>query len=196
MIDTELYPDLKISSSEQVIVRAPQYFKDLFKLINVTETRYPALNQNPIKSYIRDACLCWSGQCQLCDHCFCVCCLYVLPVYYLLCSITESRLLSNSAAANVFSTLAPGQLPITSYGDQFCPESPPWADAFSTDTWILLGLVNHLLILTLHQSLDKNTFAEVKNIHLFSGYHGDHLSDPSLGQVCKLCRKHTHLCHR
>jgi len=41
VIDTELYPDLKISSSEQVIVRAPQHFKDLFKLINVTETRYP-----------------------------------------------------------------------------------------------------------------------------------------------------------
>uniref|UniRef100_A0A8C1ZRJ0 Phosphate regulating endopeptidase homolog, X-linked n=1 Tax=Cyprinus carpio TaxID=7962 RepID=A0A8C1ZRJ0_CYPCA len=39
VIDTELYPDLKISSSEQVIVRAPQYFKDLFKLINTTETR-------------------------------------------------------------------------------------------------------------------------------------------------------------
>ncbi|KAG1943988.1 membrane metallo-endopeptidase-like [Pimephales promelas] len=39
VIDTELYPDLKISSSEQVIVRAPQHFKDLFKLINVTETR-------------------------------------------------------------------------------------------------------------------------------------------------------------
>uniref|UniRef100_A0A9J8AQL5 Phosphate regulating endopeptidase homolog, X-linked n=1 Tax=Cyprinus carpio carpio TaxID=630221 RepID=A0A9J8AQL5_CYPCA len=41
VIDTELYPDLKISSSEQVIVRVPQYFKDLFKLINATETRYP-----------------------------------------------------------------------------------------------------------------------------------------------------------
>ncbi|XP_065114436.1 phosphate-regulating neutral endopeptidase PHEX isoform X2 [Paramisgurnus dabryanus] len=39
VIDTELYPDHKISSSEQVIVRAPQYFKDLFKLINATETR-------------------------------------------------------------------------------------------------------------------------------------------------------------
>ncbi|KAK7118470.1 hypothetical protein R3I94_022086 [Phoxinus phoxinus] len=39
VIDTELYPDLKISSSEQVIVRAPQHFKDLFKLINATETR-------------------------------------------------------------------------------------------------------------------------------------------------------------
>uniref|UniRef100_A0A8C1HEV7 Phosphate regulating endopeptidase homolog, X-linked n=1 Tax=Cyprinus carpio carpio TaxID=630221 RepID=A0A8C1HEV7_CYPCA len=39
VIDTELYPDLKMSSSEQVIVRAPQYFKDLFKLINTTETR-------------------------------------------------------------------------------------------------------------------------------------------------------------
>ncbi|XP_056595080.1 phosphate-regulating neutral endopeptidase PHEX isoform X2 [Triplophysa dalaica] len=39
VIDPELYPDLKISSSEQVIVRSPQYFKDLFKLINATETR-------------------------------------------------------------------------------------------------------------------------------------------------------------
>ncbi|XP_051537866.1 phosphate-regulating neutral endopeptidase PHEX isoform X2 [Myxocyprinus asiaticus] len=39
VINTELYPDMKISSSEQVIVRAPQYLKDLFKLINATETR-------------------------------------------------------------------------------------------------------------------------------------------------------------
>ncbi|XP_016385488.1 metalloendopeptidase homolog PEX-like, partial [Sinocyclocheilus rhinocerous] len=39
VIDTELYPDLKIASLEQVIVRAPQYFKDLFKLLNTTETR-------------------------------------------------------------------------------------------------------------------------------------------------------------
>ncbi|XP_051970428.1 phosphate-regulating neutral endopeptidase PHEX-like [Xyrauchen texanus] len=39
VIDAELYPDMKISSSEQVIVRAPQYLKDLFKLINSTETR-------------------------------------------------------------------------------------------------------------------------------------------------------------
>ncbi|XP_030624722.1 phosphate-regulating neutral endopeptidase PHEX [Chanos chanos] len=39
VIDTELYPDLSISSSEQVIVRAPEYFKDLFRLINSTESR-------------------------------------------------------------------------------------------------------------------------------------------------------------
>lgn len=37
--------------------------------------------------------------------------------------------------------LAPGRLPITSYGDPFCPESPPLADASSTDTWTSLGLV-------------------------------------------------------
>uniref|UniRef100_A0A672PZQ4 Phosphate regulating endopeptidase homolog, X-linked n=1 Tax=Sinocyclocheilus grahami TaxID=75366 RepID=A0A672PZQ4_SINGR len=39
VIDTELHPDMKIASLEQVIVRAPQYFKDLFKLLNTTETR-------------------------------------------------------------------------------------------------------------------------------------------------------------
>ncbi|XP_063063489.1 phosphate-regulating neutral endopeptidase PHEX [Engraulis encrasicolus] len=38
-IDTKQHPDLSISSSEPVIVRAPQYFKDLFKLINATEPR-------------------------------------------------------------------------------------------------------------------------------------------------------------
>ncbi|XP_060718115.1 phosphate-regulating neutral endopeptidase PHEX [Tachysurus vachellii] len=38
-IDSKLYPDLSISSSEQVIVRAPQYLKDLFRLVNVTESR-------------------------------------------------------------------------------------------------------------------------------------------------------------
>ncbi|XP_066534834.1 phosphate-regulating neutral endopeptidase PHEX [Hoplias malabaricus] len=38
-IDSKLYPDLTIMSSEQVIVRAPQYLKDLFKLLNVTDTR-------------------------------------------------------------------------------------------------------------------------------------------------------------
>lgn len=117
-----------------------------------------------IKTYIRALrlFLCCSGQCHLCDHS--VCCLYVLPVYYLLCSITESRLLCDSSAPIFSPTLAPGQLPITSYGDQFFPESPLWADAFSTDTWTLLGLVNKLLIVTLHQSLDKNRFAAVYNI--------------------------------
>ncbi|KAL2085856.1 hypothetical protein ACEWY4_019176 [Coilia grayii] len=38
-IDTKQHPDLSISSSEPVIVRAPQYFKDLFKLINSTDQR-------------------------------------------------------------------------------------------------------------------------------------------------------------
>ncbi|KAG7317491.1 hypothetical protein KOW79_018526 [Hemibagrus wyckioides] len=38
-IDSKLYPDLSVSSSEKVIVRAPQYLKDLFRLINVTESR-------------------------------------------------------------------------------------------------------------------------------------------------------------
>ncbi|XP_012675655.2 phosphate-regulating neutral endopeptidase PHEX [Clupea harengus] len=38
-IDTKQHPDLVISSSEPVIVRAPQYFKDLFKLINSTNPR-------------------------------------------------------------------------------------------------------------------------------------------------------------
>ncbi|KAG5268072.1 hypothetical protein AALO_G00207930 [Alosa alosa] len=38
-IDTKQHPDLVISSSEPVIVRAPQYFKDLFKLLNSTEPR-------------------------------------------------------------------------------------------------------------------------------------------------------------
>ncbi|XP_048868278.1 phosphate-regulating neutral endopeptidase PHEX isoform X2 [Brienomyrus brachyistius] len=39
-MDTKLYPELKyLSSSESVVVRAPQYFKDLFKLLNVTEKR-------------------------------------------------------------------------------------------------------------------------------------------------------------
>ncbi|XP_053084068.1 phosphate-regulating neutral endopeptidase PHEX isoform X2 [Pangasianodon hypophthalmus] len=39
VIDSKLYPDLSVSSSEQVIVRAPQYLKDLFRLLNVTESR-------------------------------------------------------------------------------------------------------------------------------------------------------------
>ncbi|KAM9436140.1 phosphate-regulating neutral endopeptidase PHEX [Clarias gariepinus] len=39
VIDSKLYPDLSVSSSEQVIVRAPQYLKDLFRLVNVTESR-------------------------------------------------------------------------------------------------------------------------------------------------------------
>ncbi|KAI4898593.1 hypothetical protein NFI96_033249 [Prochilodus magdalenae] len=38
-IDSKLYPDLSVSSSEHVIVRVPQYMKDLFKLLNVTKTR-------------------------------------------------------------------------------------------------------------------------------------------------------------
>ncbi|KAL7840654.1 hypothetical protein AOLI_G00259770 [Acnodon oligacanthus] len=38
-IDSKLYPDLSISSSEHTIVRVPQYMKDLFKLLNVTDTR-------------------------------------------------------------------------------------------------------------------------------------------------------------
>uniref|UniRef100_A0A8C9TN93 Phosphate regulating endopeptidase homolog, X-linked n=1 Tax=Scleropages formosus TaxID=113540 RepID=A0A8C9TN93_SCLFO len=39
-IDTKLYPELKsLSASEHVIVRAPQYFKELFKLLNSTEKR-------------------------------------------------------------------------------------------------------------------------------------------------------------
>nr|XP_023701007.1 phosphate-regulating neutral endopeptidase isoform X1 [Paramormyrops kingsleyae]XP_023701008.1 phosphate-regulating neutral endopeptidase isoform X1 [Paramormyrops kingsleyae] len=39
-IDTKLYPELKsLSLSEPMVVRAPQYFKDLFKLLNVTEKR-------------------------------------------------------------------------------------------------------------------------------------------------------------
>ncbi|XP_076868801.1 phosphate-regulating neutral endopeptidase PHEX [Brachyhypopomus gauderio] len=38
-VDSKLYPDLSISSSEPVIVRAPQYMKALFKLLNATETR-------------------------------------------------------------------------------------------------------------------------------------------------------------
>ncbi|MFT7812528.1 phosphate-regulating neutral endopeptidase isoform X1 [Arapaima gigas] len=39
-IDTKLYPELKsMSTSEHVIVRVPQYFKDLFKLLNVTAKR-------------------------------------------------------------------------------------------------------------------------------------------------------------
>ncbi|XP_047664311.1 phosphate-regulating neutral endopeptidase PHEX [Tachysurus fulvidraco] len=38
-IDSKLYPDLSISSSEQVIVRAPQYLKDLFQLVNATDSR-------------------------------------------------------------------------------------------------------------------------------------------------------------
>lgn len=64
VIDPELYPDLKISSSEQVIVRAPQYFKDLFKLINATETRYPYRHPDPILIGIRALmqCFCLSGQ--------------------------------------------------------------------------------------------------------------------------------------
>ncbi|KAI5610234.1 phosphate-regulating neutral endopeptidase isoform 2 precursor, partial [Silurus asotus] len=39
VIDSKLYPELSISSSEQVIVRAPQYLKDLFRLVNVTDSR-------------------------------------------------------------------------------------------------------------------------------------------------------------
>ncbi|KAJ8375579.1 hypothetical protein SKAU_G00061590 [Synaphobranchus kaupii] len=40
VIDTSLYPELKsMSTSEQVIVRAPKYFKDLFKLLNSTKKR-------------------------------------------------------------------------------------------------------------------------------------------------------------
>ncbi|XP_028824345.1 phosphate-regulating neutral endopeptidase PHEX [Denticeps clupeoides] len=38
-IDSNQHPDLTVSSSEPVIVRAPQYFRDLFKLINSTESR-------------------------------------------------------------------------------------------------------------------------------------------------------------
>ncbi|XP_062841848.1 phosphate-regulating neutral endopeptidase PHEX [Trichomycterus rosablanca] len=38
-IDSTLYPDLSISSSEPVIIRAPQYMKDLFKLIGNTDSR-------------------------------------------------------------------------------------------------------------------------------------------------------------
>ncbi|XP_058886757.1 phosphate-regulating neutral endopeptidase PHEX-like isoform X1 [Acipenser ruthenus] len=38
--DTKLYPELKsLNASEHVIVRAPQYFKDLFKLLETTEKR-------------------------------------------------------------------------------------------------------------------------------------------------------------
>lgn len=33
-------PERSISSSEPVIVRVPQYFKELFKLINSTDPRY------------------------------------------------------------------------------------------------------------------------------------------------------------
>ncbi|TTX55692.1 Phosphate-regulating neutral endopeptidase [Bagarius yarrelli] len=39
VIDSKLYPDLSVSSSEPVIVRAPQYLKDLFRLVNMTESR-------------------------------------------------------------------------------------------------------------------------------------------------------------
>ncbi|KAG7487325.1 hypothetical protein MATL_G00022030 [Megalops atlanticus] len=40
VVDTSLYPELKsISSSEQVIVRAPKYFKDLFKLLGRKDKR-------------------------------------------------------------------------------------------------------------------------------------------------------------
>ncbi|KAK1806315.1 hypothetical protein P4O66_000027 [Electrophorus voltai] len=38
-VDFKLYPDLSISFSEPVIVRAPQYMKELFKLLNATEIR-------------------------------------------------------------------------------------------------------------------------------------------------------------
>ncbi|KAG9330446.1 hypothetical protein JZ751_024438 [Albula glossodonta] len=39
-IDSSLYPELRsISTSEQVIVRAPKYFKELFKLLNATKKR-------------------------------------------------------------------------------------------------------------------------------------------------------------
>lgn len=34
VIDTKLYPDLKdIDASENVVVRVPQYFKDLFRIL-------------------------------------------------------------------------------------------------------------------------------------------------------------------
>lgn len=33
-------PDRDLSSSEPVIVRAPQYFRELMKLLNTTEPRY------------------------------------------------------------------------------------------------------------------------------------------------------------
>ncbi|XP_076026595.1 phosphate-regulating neutral endopeptidase PHEX [Genypterus blacodes] len=39
VVESDVDPSLKISSSEPVIVRAPQYFKDLFKLINSTDPR-------------------------------------------------------------------------------------------------------------------------------------------------------------
>lgn len=38
-IDSKRYPEHNISASEHVIVRAPQYFKDLFKLIKSTDKR-------------------------------------------------------------------------------------------------------------------------------------------------------------
>ncbi|KAI1891261.1 hypothetical protein AGOR_G00141950 [Albula goreensis] len=39
-IDSSLYPELRsISTSEQVVVRAPKYFKELFKLLNATKKR-------------------------------------------------------------------------------------------------------------------------------------------------------------
>lgn len=38
-IDFTWHPDMSISSSEPVIVRAPQYMKDLFKLISATDNR-------------------------------------------------------------------------------------------------------------------------------------------------------------
>ncbi|MBN3299200.1 PHEX endopeptidase, partial [Amia calva] len=40
VVDTKLYPELRsLSSSEHVIVRVPQYFKDLFKLLENTSKR-------------------------------------------------------------------------------------------------------------------------------------------------------------
>ncbi|XP_064413309.1 phosphate-regulating neutral endopeptidase PHEX [Latimeria chalumnae] len=40
VIDTKLYPHLKdINSSEYVVVRVPQYFQDLFKLLETTDNR-------------------------------------------------------------------------------------------------------------------------------------------------------------
>ncbi|XP_006627813.1 phosphate-regulating neutral endopeptidase PHEX [Lepisosteus oculatus] len=40
VVDTRLYPELRsLTSSEQVIVRVPQYFKDLFKLLETTDKR-------------------------------------------------------------------------------------------------------------------------------------------------------------
>ena len=40
VVETKDDKSRSISSSEHVIVRVPQYFKDLFKLINNTDPRY------------------------------------------------------------------------------------------------------------------------------------------------------------